>query len=218
MNVPFNEYWSFLDHYCNLKTHEGLEKLEIYLKQKKLINNLETQIKSAQTIKNDRLNNKNGSSIENAEVIQKLNDFITLCHDLCDKKLFLSDHQLSHRYEHFLKFGQNLPKTNFDPLKLVEDEPIKTEDLEALGLNHADLEIYDSLARYMACIIDLSKLDKSSKCYFSLYKSAKQILGLLNTEKPFDHFYLSPVFKKLSSKKVFKSTAFDSSLFKKKAK
>lgn len=191
MNLPFNEYWSFLDHFCNLKTPEGLEKLEIYLQQKELNNHIDSQLKLANNI----LHNY-GKPEENKEIIRKLNDFIALVDDLRDNKLFLRENQLSHSYEQFFKLGLNLSNKDH-PIKSIIDQP-NNSDQETYGLTHGDLEIYNSLVKYMASIIELSKLDKSSKCYFNLYKPAKEILYLLNIEKPFDYFYLSPVFKKIS--------------------
>lgn len=50
-DVKWVEYWDFLGCFCNLKTNEGLIKLEYYLRQKLFENILNSQIKACETIK-----------------------------------------------------------------------------------------------------------------------------------------------------------------------
>lgn len=210
MKVPFNEYWSFLDYFCNLKTPNGFEKLEIYFKQKKLLSIFEDQIKFAQKVMKEQ------SMSKEKQLREKLNHFVSLSYDLYFEKLALRDNQLSHRYEHIVKLRFDLNK-KFDMLQAIIDK-CENDNPEAMCLTPTDHEIYNSLVQYMACVIDVSKLDKSSKCYFNLYKTAKQILSLLNCEKPFDNFYLSPIFKRISSRKSNASADFGVCLFQKPTK
>jgi hypothetical protein len=70
-------------------------------------------------------------------------------------------------------------------------------------------EINQTLSEYMAIVIELSRLDKTSKCYFNLYKTSKQLLDLLNCEKMYEIFYLSPAFKKIVNKTNYFSSKFN---------
>ncbi len=45
LNVPWLEYWDFLDTYCNFKTIDGLKLFEIFLMQKKLLALTEQQLR-----------------------------------------------------------------------------------------------------------------------------------------------------------------------------
>jgi hypothetical protein len=71
----------------------------------------------------------------------------------------------------------------------------------------------------MTAIIELSKLDKTSKCHLGLYKKSKEVLALLNCEKSFDSFYFSPVFKKYSlQKSLIRRDSVNSNPFKARTK
>lgn len=237
MNVPFSEYWAFLDKFCDLKSREGLETLEIYLRQKRLFAVLDAQLKTAQTIRHDRLNNNGGalsnifsSSSSNKELILKLDEFIELTgNELIATRLELKDNQLSRRYEQFARLTIDTSSAKSNLLGLLDsmrsslannssqltDELLANDDL----ITREDLCIYDALARYMTAIIELSKLDKTSKCHLGLYKTSKEVLALLNCEKSFDSFYFSPVFKKYSlQKSLIRRDSVNSNPFKARTK
>jgi hypothetical protein len=204
MKLPWNEHWAFLDSYCNLKTPNGLEMLEIYLEQKKFQEILECQLKSARVFISDFRNN-NDDQIENninkskEVILQKLSQFISKANHLKDI-LELKDNQLSHRYEQFAKLVLDNKPEILNKLDLCD----RQDQINATNecLNQTDFIIYNSLAQYMTVIIELCKLDKSSKCYFNLYKKSRELLNLINCEKAFYHFYLSPTFKKHATKKA----------------
>lgn len=204
MNLPFSEYWGFLDHYLNLKSPEGLCSLEIYLRQKKLIGLIDGQLKLAQVILNDRLNNNSGHERDAEDtgkrLAQKLDEFVLLTCNLRDVRLDLKENQLSHRFERFVKAAADVAKTDLQLLL------IGARYEAGNGLSDDDLSIYESVAKYMTAIIELCRLDSSSKCYFNLYKTSKHILELLNCNHSFEEFYLSPVFKNFSKKSQANST------------
>ncbi|RNA15256.1 ankyrin repeat and LEM domain-containing 2, partial [Brachionus plicatilis] len=174
MNLPWSEYWAFLDSYCNLKSPDGHEKLEIYLNQKKILNILNSQISSIQTILNDRANNNNFKSENNEEnmFMSYLKQFLTI-----------ADNFLSLKFEKFLKIRKFCEKKS----NAILEE------------NFDDKQIIDSFTQYMSIVIELSRLDKTSKCYFNLYKSSKDLLNTLNLFKFFENFHMSPIFKKIIS-------------------
>lgn len=103
MNVPFKEYWGFLDQYVNLRSAEGLEKVEMYLRQKKLWILLDAQIRSAQIFLNDRLNNNSSCAADLSELVTRLEDFIQVAQCMRDNKIELKENQLSHIFEQFVK-------------------------------------------------------------------------------------------------------------------
>jgi hypothetical protein len=176
MNMPWTEYWSFLDSFCDFKKNEGLTKLEVYLEQKKFQNILESQVQSViNMLKTNRLNEA---------IVNKLNEFMQVVDDL-KRALDLKENQLSYTYEHIFKTAKCLQNFTL-PLTFKSN---KHED----ELNENELNFFNViLPHYMTVIIDLSKTDK---CYFNLYKTSKCLLELLNCQKMFEQFYLSPIFK-----------------------
>lgn len=205
MSLPWHEYWSFLDSYCNLKSPEGFELLEAYLEQKKFQNTLDTQLKSAQIILNDQLNNNDENKIKNDDtkyqLSLKLDYFVRLVGDMREL-LELKENQLSHKYLQFVRLNLD---TNADTVELLakrsqannNDEHTSLADAPE-GLTSNDYKIYEKLTHFMSVIIEVSRLDSTSKCYFNLYKTSKDLLRLLRCEKLFDSFYLSPTFKRIT--------------------
>lgn len=182
MNLPWCEYWAFLDSYCNLKSADGQEKLEIYLNQKKVLNIFNSQIDSIQAILNDRVNNNDLKSENNEEnlFVSFLKEFLIIAAQL-KLVLDLKENLLSSKFEKFVKIKKFSEKQqNFVGGKNLDEE-----------------NIMEMLNQYMSIVIELSRLDKSSKCYFNLYKSAKDLLNVLNVFKFFENFHMSPVFKKI---------------------
>lgn len=207
MSIPWCEYWGFLDSYCNLKSKEGLDKLEIYLEQKKVQSILEFQIKSSQMIINDQLNNNNNKfalqqqklnlnapneNQDQHQLLTKLDYFIKLVNQL-KLNLELKENTLSHKYEKFVKTMLENQSAVLTTNNTTDQIDLLNDDTQNESL------IYENLSRYMSVIVELSRLDKTSKCYFNLYKTSKTLLDLLNCQKLFDNFYLSPVFKRVTN-------------------
>lgn len=182
MNLPWCEYWAFLDSYCNLKSPDGQQKLEIYLNQKKVLNIFNSQIDSIQAILNDRVNNNDLKSENDEEniFVAYLKEFLIIAAQL-KSALDLKENLISSKFEKFVKtkkFCENIQNSAGE--KNLEEQKI--------------MEMFN---QYMSVVIELSRLDKSSKCYFNLYKSAKDLLNILNVFKFFENFHMSPVFKKM---------------------
>ncbi|CAF0709539.1 unnamed protein product [Brachionus calyciflorus] len=186
MNLPWCEYWGFLDSYCNLKSQSGLEKLELYLKQKKILTILDSQVDHVQTILNDHLDRSENT--EENSLVQFLKQFLIATNQF-KLILDLKENLLSIKYEKFFRLmlenEKNLPK--------IKSDEIMNEE----KFNHE--QIIDVLNRYMSTIIELSRLDKTSKCYFNLYKTSKILLDYLGCSKLFENFHMSPLFKKLTN-------------------
>lgn len=179
MNMPWNEYWWFLGSFCDFKKHEGLSKLETYLDQKKLQAIVEQQAQSVQNMLKEKLNDY--------LIVNKLNEFLNVVDEL-KKTLDLRENQLSSRYESFLKTMKQTAQQTSLPLSITKKDTPNQDDLTSEKI------INDTLTQYMTVIIELSKLDKTTKCYFNLYKTSKTVLELLSCQKLFEQFYLSPVF------------------------
>ncbi len=193
--MPWSEYWSFLDAYCNLQDREGLDKLEIYFQQKKFQQVLDSQIRATQAHVND-LNGDGGSLNHDVEhLISKLKLFIQYAEQL-KGNLDLKENQLSSRYERFAKFMKENPNKNLsDLLKTGSSDDSDLLLSDPSGLHQAELAINDTLTRYMSVIIELSRIDKSSRSYFNLYKTSKVLLEMANCQELYDSFYLSPMFQ-----------------------
>lgn len=190
MNLPWYEYWAFLDSYCNLKTSEGVRKLEIYLKQKKFVSILDQQLKSIQIILNDQMNMKADDRTLIISKLYTLQEIIELVKTSFDVKE--NSNILSRKFERFVNNTGNL-------MPLDETEGF-VDDLETIKAD--DNILNTSIANYMTNIIELSRIDKSSKCYFNLYKLAKTLLDVVDRQKSYENFYLSPLFKRLASCKI----------------
>lgn len=202
MNMPWSEYWWFLDSFCDFKKHDGLFKLEVYLEQKKLYNIIELQ---THTVAN-MLKEKNIIISEDDQIIiqNKLNEFLELVENL-KKELDLKENQLSLKYESFLKTIKGSATT------LIQNQD--KMDLQLEGLNNEELnqinEINKLLKKYMTIIVELSKLDKTTKCYFNLYKTSKTLLEQLNCQNLFEQFYLSNNFTTKNISKQTESNSFN---------
>ena len=199
LGLPWSEYWSFLDTYCNFQSREGLEKLESYFRQKKLQLLLDTQIRSTQIMLEEKASCSPPNQSEH--LLSKLNLFLRLVDQLRVNLEFVGhENQLSGKYEGFVKFMLENQTKNLNSLlsnntkEMHENRPAE-KVLAAEDAHQSEKEINDTLTRYMSVVIELSRIDKSSRCYFNLYKTSKLVLDLLNCQKIFDSFYLSPVFK-----------------------
>jgi hypothetical protein len=192
LHLPWSEYWSFLDAYCNFQGKEGLDKLEMYFRQKKFQQILEAQQRSTQSLIGDLTSNN--KTHESEHLLTKLNSFIHYV-DQLKSNLDLKENQLSPKYERFVNFMKDHQNTNLsDLLKSGEDLNANSDLLNDPNVSHHN-EINSTLTRYMSAIIELSRIDKSSKCYFNLYKTSKVLLEMLNCQELFNSFYLSPVFQ-----------------------
>jgi hypothetical protein len=178
MNVPCCEYWSFLNSYVTLKNKEGLQKLDTYLRQKRIEKLFDTQMKVAiNIIKEDR---------REKLIIRRLEDLLNIIKTLKDH-LDIKDNVLSPLFEDFLKKSNQTTTNDYFNCKISNDPPVVDE-------NHFK-NVNEQLQQYMTIVIELSKLDKTSMCYFNLYKTSKTVIQLLNCSPSFECFYLSPVFK-----------------------
>ncbi len=194
MKLPWSEFWAFLNGYTDLKTKQGLLKLEIYLEQKKLLSILEFQEKTAKSIKLDhdqqpQLNYFNPSIVnaKNTGLIQALDEFCKNIEQL-KKTLDLSENVLSFKFEQFaknLKLDMNVNKTKF--------VHIDTSGTDEINLD----ELRENLERYMNTVIEVCKINKdSTQCYFDIYKTSKAIFELLHFGDMYKVLTFSPVDKK----------------------
>jgi ankyrin repeat protein len=201
LNVSFHESWTFLDGFYDLKSRQGLEKLEIYLKQKLFMTILESQlntVKEMLTIHD-----------EMSEMALELKNFAQII-DLVKKKFALKEtYVLSKKFDFFFKLMQShLTKStvNSNSVSLPISFKalilnIKETELDEEEENNEEASFYeylvnDLLLRYVRNIIDLSRLDKTGKCHLNLYKPSKSLLELVNCQRLFENIYLTPAFRR----------------------
>ena len=198
MKLPLYEYWGFLDTYCNLKSNEGLIKLEIYLQQKKFQSILELQIKTAINVKNELKNDKLFKYNVNSTgsiLSEKINVYFDIVDEL-KNKLELKENSLSHKFEYFLK---NIRPEDIDEVK-ANSEAMQT-DYEIDQEEKIDVKsIIRILYRYIECIVDLSKLE-STRFYFIIYKTCKNLFELIKCDKVYESFQSSPTSKRSIAKR-----------------
>ncbi len=202
MNVPFHEHWSFLgDTFLDIKTRDGLEKIEIYLKQKLFQNILESQKKIANEIKNE-IQAKPSLITSNSKILEELTSFLDII-ELLKKKFELKENVLTEKYEIFYRLMQ-VYSTKSQSLRLpIKFNSIKTKSSsipkDLIEDNEQDFYEYlinDLLSKYVANVIELSRLDKTGRSHLNLYKPLKVLLELINAQQIFEHFYLTPAFKR----------------------
>ena len=198
MNLPWNEYWEFLKCYCNFKSDEGQYKLEIYFKQKILFRLFDFQARTINALL-DECDQEN--NCESGEMLRnKLHEFTAQIEKLKETLDLKDSNSLCSKFERFLSLIERNP---FDlkstlPFKFVAS--LETS-AEADELTLAERLINVNLNDYMNLAIDLSKLDSSGRCYFSLYKTAKRVVEIFRCKELFDVHYLSPVYKNFAAKK-----------------
>ena len=179
LNLPWGEYWSFLDGYYNLNTQIGLEKLESYLKQKEFQSILNYHETSADNIINDKLNNneeKNCIAEIGVDIIRKLNELKKII-ILIVNGFELKENVLSTKFEQFTKIKTDL---------LSIEEPQKSEKLSSND-DFKDLKV--SINRYLSIILEISKVDNI--CYFYFYKSSKKLFDIINCFNINSDYFLS---------------------------
>jgi len=200
MKLPWSEFWAFLNGFTDLKTKQGLLKLEIYLEQKKFLSILEFQMKTAKSIKLEcdqppQLNYFNPTIInaKSSELVQILDE---LCETIgkLKKVLDLNENVLSLKFEQFAK-GLKPDKTSnekkFAPVDNISIEEVNLEELKKI------------LQDYMNIVIAVCKINKdSTQCYFDIYKTSKSIFELLHFEDMYRALTFSPVDKKMRMFKV----------------
>jgi hypothetical protein len=211
MNVPFHEYWSFLDNFTDIKTREGLEKIEIYLRQKVFQNIIESQIKIAKEIKVDMESKSLQQLTSNHEILAELAQFLATI-ELIKIKFEMKENVLSEKYELFYKLMQvhsiKYPYTRL-PLKFEMPSSISRDLTEENENALFEYLINDLLAKYVAHVIELSRLDKTGKSHLNLYKPLKVLLELVNCNKVFEHFYLTPAFRRTFVSNNLKAEKFE---------
>ena len=205
----YREYWSFLDNYYNLKSREGLDKLEAYLKQKKLQSIIDSQTKSAKEVLTERSTNKTNHENEDDErILVELSLFLDLVEQI-KSNLELKENVLSEKFEKFISTIDDFASKNVNaslPLSLcsfltdsTSIDSIENEILDENSRKSNEKLINELLTKYVKVIIELCRLDKTGKCHFNLYKPAKTLLSLLNCDKLFANFHLTPAFKRTTT-------------------
>jgi hypothetical protein len=183
LNVPWSEYWSFLDIYCNLKSDEGLRKIETYLEQKRFQNILSAQVDFAHQYLNTKAymepNGKEGVT----SLYDKLQGFMRTVSKL-RADFELKENLLSRKYEKFVEM-----------YKSQNDSENKAVSSSVLNEDESLTTVRNTLQEYLTLIVEIARLDNTSKAYFNLYKSAKLALKLLNCQEQYEEFFISPVFK-----------------------
>lgn len=188
MKLPWTEFWAFLNGFSNLKSREGLLKLEIYLEQKKIQNSLDFQKKTAVNLKNEQetqpSRNLFNPVITNKELVEKLEEFIQIV-DQLKSTIDLKENILSQKYEQLIRSTKDKRFTSTAAATLgISDtniEPINTTELQEL------------LERYMNTILQVCRINKdSTQCYFDIYKNSKLVFELLNYEHLHKHLTFSP--------------------------
>lgn len=170
------EFWAFLNCYSNLRSKEGLTKLEIYLEQKKVQSILDLQKRTAMNIKNEQNLNLFNPAKRNVELIAKLEELTQIIDEL-KTALDLKENILSVKYERFIQASkENKGKSDID-----DDTCINSTALREL------------LQTYMSTIIAACKLNReSTQCYFDIYKNSKTVFDLLCFEDIFANLSFSP--------------------------
>ncbi len=186
LNLPWSEYWSFLDGYYNLTSQIGLEKLEAYLRQKEFSTILNAQKITADNIINDKLNNNEDKSFKQdwiIDIIYKLNEFKTIV-ILILKDLEIKENILSSKFEQFIKLNINIDKDIFD-----DREKVSNTYANNMDFNH----IRRSINKYLEIILEISKIDNI--CYFHFYKCSKKIFNIINYHSDYSDYFLSLINK-----------------------
>ena len=199
-DVKWVEYWDFLGCYCNLKKTDGLVKLEYYLLQKKFETMLTNQHKTCEMIKQElNLDESEELSIKLGEIREQIR--------MLKVELGLIEYCLSEKFEKVQLIKESLISYKEKKLKEVFLNPNTLSNLnnheEFLRKPELDLKIEGLKTRieaYFNAIIEAINADRSAIVYFYLYKSAKQIISLLNYKDFVDDIYLTSYFKHLDFK------------------
>lgn len=185
-NLPWSEYWAFLDSYCNFQSgSEGLDKLEIYLNQKKVTYELDQQIIYAKVTLDER---KAQEFWQN-----KLSEFVDIVSQI-KKKLELRENTLSPKFERFIR----LLTENSELMATREfkgNELISFADPKEYEFRKQVMEIKDILSQYMTVVTEMAKSDQSAQVLFRLYRTSKQVVSHLKCGKVYENFYMSPEFR-----------------------
>lgn len=193
LNVPWAEYWSFLDIYCNLKSDEGLRKIETYLEQKRFQNIFSAQVDFVTNFLNTKAYMESNGKEGEPSLYDKLQEFLGTVSKL-RAEFDLKENLLSRKYEKFVESCKSQGDSENKPVSssiLNEDESLT--------------RISDTLREYFGLIVEIARLDNTSKAYFNLYKSAKLALKLLNCQRQYETLFISPVFK--NKNRPFDTTA-----------
>ena len=208
MNVPFHEYWSFLDSFLNLKSKEGLEKIDTYLKQKLFQRTIDAQFKAAQEILHDTNNDD--------EIFCELNNLLETI-ELIKRKFEFKENFLSQKYDLFSKLMSALTNkqaivtlpVSFTSVWSYSTTGPKDPSEEPQEVSFYECLVNDFLAKYIATIIEVSRLDKTGRAHLNLYKPAKSLLELVHCQKVFENFYLTPAFRRTLGTNSRRSDKFE---------
>ena len=210
LKVPWHEYWSFLDSYCNLKSADGLAKLEAYLQQRRVHLALDAQLKSAQAIiaLSRRADAHDTQKQQLDAIVDKLAAFVERVDEL-KRVLELNEHPgspyvLSKRYETFVSiFTFGAPHPAATPAAaatlVTQFGQFRNDEQMPSAERWTDKLLGDLLPNYMALVVELANVDKTSRCYFDLYKTAKSMIVAMRCERLFEAYRLSPVFKRAAA-------------------
>ena len=197
LDVKWVEYWDFLGCYCNLKTPEGLSKLECYLMQKKVENILREQIKSCESIKTTL------NLAESTEFALKLEQIMQQIKSLREE-LCLTEYSLSEKFERtqlikdkFKEYKEKKIQQLFNNPNLLHELNNHVEFLNTIQCELKLDNLNEKIQSYFKEITDTITVDESAGVYFSLYKSAKLVIQLLNYKEFVKDFYLTSYFKNL---------------------
>ena len=105
MQLPWSEFCAFLNGFSNLKTKQGLLKLEVYLEQKKLQSILDFQKRTAHLIKLDQAAcfiNQFVPKKNHTELVQALDELVAIIDEL-KNAVDLKENLLSLKYEEFIQ-------------------------------------------------------------------------------------------------------------------
>lgn len=215
VDAPWHEYWEFLNSYYNLKTPDGLLKLENYLMQKKFEILLNNQINMCNRVKETlNLNDK-------SELLNKLNELLNHI-DQLKEYLELKPNCLSKKFEQTQliksKFNdyynqqkqiliETLTKTTTTPTTTsIQSSTIKaiaynddySSFIEQIENECCLKNLSNLLNKYLSLINEVLSADYSSITYFYVYKSSKQIIKILNYGYFLQDAYLNNFFQKLN--------------------
>jgi len=187
MKLPWTEFWAFLNGFSNLKSKEGLDKLEVYLGQKKLHKILELQEKSAiGIISEGAQTNKNffgtAKTKTNTQLIEALNEFIRTLNEL-KANLDLKENMLSSKFESFVEAAK---KSNSEPMR-------NQLHIDFVNIEFSENIVKILLKQYMSSILKACKImTESTKCYFDIFKTSKSVFEILNSNELFVELNSSP--------------------------
>lgn len=193
MNLPWTEFWGFLNGFSNLKSKEGLDKLEVYLGQKKLHKILELQEKSAIGIISEGVKSNTNyisTSKTQTKLIEALNEFIRTLNEL-KANLDLKENNLSNKFENYVQVAK-AKKTSYIEFD-IENSEISENTCK------------DVLKQYMSSILKACKLcSDSTRCYFDIFKTSRDVFEILHSDDLFIELTYSP--KSIANSSSLKSS------------